>query len=298
MKSNLATKTKLGDKALDETGPRIGSHRVRGEAPSKLDIIDRMLGLGFAIFPVREGEKTPAIAGGHNSASKDKAIVNGWFRANPNLNYGIATGAGTFVLDIDGEQGLSNLQKLWAEQADGRVPFMNTMKVETPHGRHYYFRSSANHIGNSVGKIAEGIDIRGDGGYAVGPGSRLPDGDYRLAPGRRFDVIAPAPAWLLRMVGQMTAPELNETAAPLAIADDNLDRARAYAAAAFRQELNRLRKAPVRQRNNTLNICAFKCGQFVARGLLEAAKVQNELTRIARDVGLGQGEISATITAV
>ena len=52
----------------------------------------------------------------------------------------------------------------------------------TANGRHLYFDTNGLLIGNSVGKLGPGIDVRGDGGYVVGAGSVHPSGHvYRYA---------------------------------------------------------------------------------------------------------------------
>jgi putative DNA primase/helicase len=54
-------------------------------------------------------------------------------------------------------------------------------------------------------------------------------------------------------------------------------------------------KAPTHQRNDTLNIAAFKLGQFLPYGLLDSAAVESELARVAADIGLDDHEIGPTI---
>ena len=49
------------------------------------------------------------------------------------------------------------------------------------------------------------------------------------------------------------------------------------------------------QRNNTLNICGFKLGRYVGRGLLDFARVAAELSDIAKAIGLEDGEIARTV---
>lgn len=52
-------------------------------------------------------------------------------------------------------------------------------------GRHFYFRASAE-VANSVGSLAPGVDVRGDGGQVVAAGSIHPETrrEYTYAPGR------------------------------------------------------------------------------------------------------------------
>jgi hypothetical protein len=113
---------------------------------------------------------------------------------------GIPTGkrSGIFVIDLDlkdGKDGLAELRKL------GDVPVTYTVATPTG-GYHLYFQWPGFRVRNSGPKsnpLALGIDIRGDGGYVVAPGSPH-------ANGGRYEVavdapIAEAPAWLLAWDG-------------------------------------------------------------------------------------------------
>ena len=119
------------------------------------------------MFPVKEGGKEPAIANGYKAASGDKAEVAAWFLKRPKSNYGIPTGAasGFFVLDVDGAEGGASLGELINKH--GLLP--KTLRVTTPHGEHYYFKSPSHPFSNLVGRLAKGLDIRGDGGYVFVP---------------------------------------------------------------------------------------------------------------------------------
>lgn len=130
----------------------------------------------------------------------------------------------------------------------------------------------------------------------MGPGSTTPDGTYQFAAGRGPDdvEIANAPRWLLNLIGRK--PAASNVPAPMPkLSADQRARASHYAEGARQSELDRLRKAPVHQRNNTLNICAYKLGRFVASGLLERASVTRELALAATAIGLDENEILPTI---
>src|SRR5262249_40021948 len=104
---------------------------------------------------------------------------------------------GVFVLDIDGEDGEGSLRQL--EQAHGALP--PTVEVVTGKGRHCYFRIGKHKICNSVGQIAIGLDIRGDGGYVIAPPSIHPSGrSYAWSVDTTRD-FADAPDCLLTMIG-------------------------------------------------------------------------------------------------
>jgi putative DNA primase/helicase len=264
---------------------------------TKLATIRRMLKEGFSILPVVEGGKMPAIKGGHNSASKDSKVVESWFDARPRRNFGVRTGAPSkiFVVDVDGAKGKAALKALVA--AHGALP--KTWRVRTPHGEHRYFRKPDYSMPCSVGTVAEGIDIRADGGYVVGPGSETPNGTYQFVAERGPGEveIAEVPRWLLRLVRRSRSPKKNAPTPAPKLSPEQRARAVRYAQAAFRSELERLRKAPNHQRNATLNICGFKLGRYVVHRLLDRSTVERELAKTAKRIGLDDGEIFPTINS-
>ncbi len=292
--SQVPRRKKTSQRKVATTGDKPFNIPVR--LPEILRHIRRAHRCGWAIIPLVEGGKAPAVDGGYKAASKDWKAIEAFFHANPCLNYGIVTGAVSrfFVVDIDGPKGRANLAELAREHG----PLPQTVVQFTPNdGAHLLFKWPGYPVPNSAGRIGPGVDIRGDGGYIVGAGSHTSDGIYRFAPGRTpEDVeIAPAPAWLLELIGKRPEPVEGPSIPTRKLPADELTRALSYAKAAFQSEIDRLRKAPVHQRNNTLNICAFKLGRFVARGLLDSARVAAELSDIAKAIGLEEGEIARTV---
>ncbi|PZM97517.1 MAG: hypothetical protein DIU79_02430 [Actinobacteria bacterium] len=81
-----------------------------------------------------------------------------------------------------------------------------TLTVTTAKGRHFYFRQpEGGELGNATGRLAgRGIDIRGRGGYVIGPGSRHETGVV-YTPIDPAAPILPAPAWLIEAL--QTRPE-------------------------------------------------------------------------------------------
>ncbi len=106
---------------------------------------------------------------GVKNASADPATVRHWWSIAPLANIGLATGP-VVVLDIDprhgGDESLSTL-----ERQHGTVP--HTWRVLTGGGgEHIYFAvSQGSEIRNSAGRLGQGLDIRGVGGYVVAPPS-------------------------------------------------------------------------------------------------------------------------------
>jgi putative DNA primase/helicase len=239
--------------------------------------------------------KHPRTPNGVKNARANRKQIKAWLEKWPDANFGVATGGGIFVLDVDGQLGRASLDALQAEH--GALP--RTVTVKTGKGRHLYFRCDGVRVGNSAGRLGEGLDVRGDGGYVVGAGSLHSSGKtYRYAEGCALgDIeVAHAPEWLLDKISDSKiAGGTEDVPKPNPIPAAKLDRARHYADAARRRELDRLAKAPKHQRNDGLNRAAFKLGQFLPYGLLDAAGVTSELARVATDIGLDDHEIGPTI---
>jgi hypothetical protein len=130
-------------------------------------------------------------------ATTDAATLRAWWQHNPDYNVAIATGAvsGIFVVDVDGPKGELALDDF--ERELGK--YEATVESRTPRpGRHVFFRKPADTIVKcSAGALAEGLDIRGDGGYVVVPPSMHPCGEpyyWSIECARR---IAAPPQWLL-----------------------------------------------------------------------------------------------------
>jgi hypothetical protein len=77
---------------------------------------------GFQCFPVRPAAKEPATRNGFKDATANPATLRRWFNGAYSYNVGIRTGvpSGVFVLDVDGDQGASNLREL--ETFHGGLP--------------------------------------------------------------------------------------------------------------------------------------------------------------------------------
>lgn len=126
----------------------------------------------------------------------------------PGQGYGVKTGAaprgsGVFVVDLDGDEAIA------AFAAMGDCP--ETFTVETPRGWHLYFPVPDFPVRSSAGILAKGVDIRGEGGFVVGPGSPHRSGKTYVLTN---DVDpAPAPDWLIDWLRSRVAPaEIQPTA--------------------------------------------------------------------------------------
>lgn len=124
---------------------------------------------GWAVFPLVPRGKTPLVPTGFKAASKDADVIEAWWKKWPDANIGIATGSasGLVVLDFDLKSGgVGTFQELVHAQM---LP--ETFEVSTGGGGvHLYYSRPDFAVGNKQG-LRPGMDVRGDGGYVVAPGS-------------------------------------------------------------------------------------------------------------------------------
>jgi hypothetical protein len=128
---------------------------------------------GKPVFPCRPGGKEPLTKRGHIDATTDPRRIHMWWKRWPEANIGVPTGrrSGVLALDVDpdkgGEESLALLQ-----DSHGTLPLTRTHSTGSG-GTHYLFKyPEGSGIRNSASKLAEGLDIRGEGGYIIVPPSR------------------------------------------------------------------------------------------------------------------------------
>lgn len=228
--------------------------------------------------------KTPITDNGFKAATRFAHIIRRWWADNPTAMIGIPTGEriGAWVLDIDPRHGGNEtLAALEAEYGD--LPATLTATTASG-GRHFYFRHVAG-VRNR-GNLGPGIDVRGDGGYVIGPGSvTMAGGRYEwqndLSP-------QPAPDWLLDLVVRKTAPASTYT--PNGQVTNS-----SYVNAAVDRELADLAATGMGNRNNALNDSAFCLGTFVGAGALPESEARALLQDVARSWGRDWSRCQKTI---
>jgi len=164
---------------------------------------------GLAVFPCRERSKLPATEHGFLNASKDAAVIETWWRSNPNYNVAVATGtvSGFFAVDVDDVDAEIELRRL--EAANGVLP--RTVETITGDGRHIWLAMPNVDLRNSASQLAPGIDIRAAGGYILVPPSVHPTGRRYAWSVDSASSIAAAPAWL---VARLVKPKQGSSATP------------------------------------------------------------------------------------
>jgi Bifunctional DNA primase/polymerase, N-terminal len=260
---------------------------------------------GWHVFPCVPDGKRPALRGNwQDIATTSAERIRDWWSRAP-YNIGISCGpSGLVVIDLDmprpGATGdddgtlfpLSgaDMLSMLARQHRQRYP-AGTYLVDTPSGGcHLYFTAPADRVKNSAGSLGPLVDVRADGGYVIGAGSRIGGLPYAL---RRELPTAPLPPWLASLIRDDYVPPA--VPAPRFPADGDRAQGRAYAMAALRAETSRVAAALPGTRNDTLNRAAFSLGQLVAAGLLPPIPVITGLIGAAAHAGLCEDEASRTV---
>lgn len=139
---------------------------------------------GFRVFPLEPDGRVPAITRWPERATTDPATIERWWRCpimgwEADWGVGVATGGDLVVVDLDVKNENNGVRAFEAMALMyGGAPA--TLRVRTPSGGlHLYFRTEQQ-FRNSASKIAPGVDIRGEGGYVVGPGTVIGGKTYEI----------------------------------------------------------------------------------------------------------------------
>lgn len=241
---------------------------------------------GWRVFPCKPATKQPFTPNGHNAATTDVDQIVTWWSKYPNAMIGMPTGAasGVFVVDVDKKpdtNGLAELERL--QGIHGALPA--TLTASTPSGGKHFFFKYVDGIRNRGG-FEPGIDVRGEGGYVILPGSAREDG-------RTYDwesnaPIAAAPDWLLQIIKRQS-----KTTGLTTSGNHNPS----YSDAAINSELQKL-IGTSKNRNNQLNDTAMAIGQFVGAGEISRATAERRLLGAAAANGYIEkdGEAAARAT--
>lgn len=213
--------------------------------------------LGYRIFPLVPGGKTPLISkasggNGCKDAVSDPTQARVWWTLYPSANIGIATGQGIVVIDIDEKDGRGGLRH-WRELCERLKISPQTMFARTPTGGYHLYYATPMHIPNSAGRLAEGVDVRGEGGYVVAPPSPRNIGAYRWG---EIDRMAELPNCLIDLlVRPVSAPQSQQPA--------NVRVSNRYVQAAIAGCMAELSSAQDGEKHYKLIRIAYKIGQLV-----------------------------------
>jgi hypothetical protein len=250
-----------------------------------LDYADR----GWPVVHLVPGGKVPATRHGLLDATTDPVVIMRLWRQRARATVGIRTGprpdgAGLLVVDLDGQEGLGS----WA-RLEARYGVAVTLEASTGGGGiHLLYRYPEGiDLGNSAGRLGEGVDTRAKGGFIVVPPSIHPSGRRYAWTGSGDAAIAPTPAWLvdlLRPPPPRPGPAVKREWQP---GDDRRQLAR------FNGLIDMMAAARPRQRNDRLYWCACRLHELLEEG---APPAWIELLVDAGvAAGLGEAEVRKTI---
>lgn len=245
------------------------------------DYAIQMASLNCPIIPLRPRDKRPLQKGWQDSATTNRETIEKYFNSinGIGINYGIVTGKGLLVIDIDSAEGEKHLLDLQSKH--GQLP--ETFRVKTGKGRHLYFRFSETiELKNSAGKLGKNIDVRADGGFVVGPGSIHPTGKVYEAENFEVGINILPDSW----IEVFTKPESTLNAIDLTSQSAKNILAQAC------QEITIAKKGV---RNHTLNKQAFLLGAYINTGEYSRETIEQHLTLAALHAGLEEKEIQNTI---
>jgi hypothetical protein len=264
---------------------------------------------GWHVFPLRPGDKRPAVREWETRATIDPDRIRRCWSAGA-FNVGVACGpSGLAVVDLDRPKpdettpaewqipGVNDGGDVFAVLADrhagtpvAAAEVWNTYTVTTGSGgTHLYYRHPDNgpQLRNTQAALGWLIDTRAHGGYVVAAGSEVDGSSYTVG----WDTDpAPLPGWLADLLTPAPLPPQEPVTVEL-----GSDRTAAYLRAAIDRQLTRIAGAPEGQRNHVLYMSAVLLGQFVAGGALTDTNVTGLLTQAAYSSGLRPRETNRTI---
>lgn len=281
------------------------SEQRRDSRGARQDRVEAAVSLardGFAVLPLhtplgngcscRRGGcgsigKHPRTRNGLDDASHDEATIRRMWSGSPDANVGVRTGEGVIVLDIDaGRNGFESLGALCAKR--GQLPETRTAKTGGG-GEHRYFSVPAGvAVKNSVGKLGEGLDVRGERGYVVAPPSLHFSGGHYEWTGEDQTVSALPAAWIELLSGTALSP-------PVADGAEGPSTPGRPQTGTLAGLVALVGEAEEGTRNDTLNRSGFQAGRLIASRRVDEDEARSALLAAAKGTELPLAEIEATL---
>jgi len=266
-------------------------------------------GLGWSFTPL--AGKRPVLKAWQTAARESLDQALDWARHG---NVGLRTGRPSGLLVVDLDSAKSGYDQEAVKKL--ALPRATVIARTGSGGYHLYFKlpdlADGRVLGNTVGKLAAGVDTRGEGGQAVYPGSIHPATRKPYAwmegcsPSEQAVAELPANVLAILLAEAQTPAEAPapppETPPPPAgkrpapgRGDRDADRIALYGRRALQDEMLRVAQAAPGTRNDTLNAAAFCLGQLVGGNCLPRADVEKGLLGAALSAGLPKREAEQTI---
>lgn len=168
----------------------------------------RLAEMGFLIIRLPEDSKEPEKGIRWSAlATRNPDTIRGWFEGNPRRNWGASPDERFAVVDVDTKDGKRGDEALSGIEADQDLDDWitgNTLAVRTPSGGTHYYVRTPHAVSNSAGRFAEDVDVRGLGGYVVGPYSTIDGVPYEPV---GDSPVMDCPSWALE---RMTAASADD----------------------------------------------------------------------------------------
>jgi hypothetical protein len=272
-----------------------------------LDNALRAAALGYAVAPATIN-KTPAIPSPHEKGHSCKGTCgqpgHGVYDATTNaadvrrlfllvpksVGYLIACRGRLVGLDLDRKNGVDGVATLNRLAREHGFDIPQTTTICTPSGGFHLWLTVPEGVivPNSVGRLGGGVDIRGTGGYVVGPGSTGRTGEYTFYPELGYVDPQPAPEQLIKLM--LPPPPVvrpQRRSSPMPDAEGR----------ALVGLVNVVLNSTQGGRNSALYWAASKAWAHVADGHVAACDVEAELIEAATRVGLGEAEARRTVAS-
>jgi hypothetical protein len=246
--------------------------------------LEAAIATGLPCFPCQWRTKAPAIPGpgGYKYATADQGALGQLWRQYPGRLIGVATGeiSGLDVLDIDGTKHPE--AAAWLAENRHRLPVTREHQTRS-RGLHLLLQHAPG-VRISASRFAPGVDVRGDGGYAIW----WPAAGYPVvcnAP------LAPWPQWLLEAV-------LPPVARPLPQIHDGKGLLSPAVRTSILRPLERaVARAPEGRRNCVLFWAACRAGEVISAGQIDSELAAEVLAQAAVIAGLPEAEARQTIAS-
>lgn len=244
-----------------------------------LELAMDYLHAGFSIIPLRPYTKDPMLTRWKEfqQCLPTEQQLTWWFKL-PDVGIALLTGqlSGCIALDIDSP----DAERYVLEH--GALPFTPTNK--TRRGKHVLFAHPGFKVGNHR-HIADGLDIRGDGGYVAVYPSVHPSGYryiWQISP--QETPFEPLPDWL-RVALQEKPNRPTANAVAQSFAAGAIGNQSAYGTGALRCEAFEVSICKV-DRNNRLYRAALKLGSLIRDGQLNRDQAERALLDASWACGL------------
>lgn len=230
------------------------------------------------------------VCHGFYSASTEHDRIRAMFEFTPRGMLAIRTGvvSGLVVIDVDQRNG--GHESMAQLITRGLLP--PTSWVQTGSGGvHFYYRHPGGQLPNSQGRLGQGVDVRGDGGYVVAPPSIHPK------TGQPYQ-------WRIDLSGLVEMPPALVQACLPPPAPEPCTRPTSFTDAAGISRPDRLldaildtvRRAPEGRRRTTLYGAARGVAKMVAQGAITASDAIAALTNVGMAAGQTARETRTAIT--